>query len=44
MKIMLICQSKLDDSIPDGQFLIEGFGKLFRLDQKEMELVLTLFT
>ena len=31
--ILLISESKLDDSFPDNQFLIEGFGKPFRLDQ-----------
>ena len=31
--ILLISESKLDDSFPDNQFLIEGFGKPFCLDQ-----------
>ena len=26
-------ESKLDDSFPDSQFMIEGFGKAFRLDR-----------
>ena len=29
----MISESKLDYSFPDTQFLIEGFGKPFRLDQ-----------
>ena len=29
----MISESKLDDSFPDSQFLIEGFGKPFRLDR-----------
>ena len=29
----MISESKLDDSFPDSQFLIEGFSKLFRLDR-----------
>ena len=31
--ILMISESKLDDSFPDSQFLIEGFGKPFRLDR-----------
>ena len=31
--IFMISESKLDDSFPDSQFLIEGFGKSFRLDR-----------
>ena len=31
--ISMILESKLDDSFPDSQFLIEGFGKPFRLDR-----------
>ena len=29
----MISESKLDDSFPDSQFLIEGFDKPFRLDR-----------
>ena len=29
----MISESKLDDSFPDGQFVIEGFGKPFHLDR-----------
>ena len=29
----MISESKLDDSFLDSQFLIEGFGKSFRLDR-----------
>ena len=31
--ILMISESKLDDSFPDSQFLIEGFSKPFRLDR-----------
>ena len=31
--ILMISESKLDDSFPDSQFFIEGFGKPFRLDR-----------
>ena len=31
--ILMISESKLDDSFPDSQFLIEGFDKPFRLDR-----------
>ena len=31
--VLMISESKLDDSFPDSQFLIEGFGKPFRLDR-----------
>ena len=31
----MISESKLDDSFPEGQFLIEGFGKPFRLDRNK---------
>ena len=31
--ILMISESKLDDSFLDSQFLIEGFGKSFRLDR-----------
>ena len=29
----MISESKLGDSFPDSQFLIEGFSKSFRLDR-----------
>ena len=31
--ILMISESKLDDSFHDSQFLIEGFSKTFRLDR-----------
>ena len=31
--ILMISGSKLDDSFPGSQFLIEGFDKPFRLDR-----------
>ena len=31
----MISESKLDDSFTEGQFLIEGFGKPFRLDRNK---------
>ena len=30
--IMVFSETKLDGSYPDSQFLIEGFGRPFRLD------------
>ena len=29
----MISESKLDDSFPDGQFFLAGFGTPFRLDR-----------
>ena len=31
--ILMVSESKLDDSFPDSHFLTEGFSKSFRLDQ-----------
>ena len=31
--ILMISESKLDDSFPDSQVLRQGFGKPFRLDR-----------
>ena len=31
--ILMMLESKLDDSFPDSQFLIKGFCKPFRLDR-----------
>ena len=31
--ILMISESKLDDSFLDSQFFIEGFGEPFRLDR-----------
>ena len=30
---MLISETKIDDSFPKGQFLIDGFSALYRLDR-----------
>ena len=29
----MISETKIDDSFPDGQFFLDGFGTSFRLDQ-----------
>ena len=29
----MISETKVDDSFPDGQFFLDGFGKPFRLDR-----------
>ena len=34
IEILMISESKLDDSFPDSQFLMKGFGKPFRADRK----------
>ena len=31
----MISESKLENSFPDGQFLIEGYSAPFRLDQNK---------
>ena len=31
--VMIFCETKLDDSYPTGQFLMDGFKKPFRLDR-----------
>ena len=36
-------ESKLDDLFPDGQFLIERFSKLFRLDRNRNGASIILF-
>ena len=41
--ILMISESKLDDSFPDSQFLIEGFGKPFRLDRNRNGGAIMLF-
>ena len=33
--ILLISESKLDDSFPEGQFVIDGYHVPFRFDQHE---------
>ena len=30
----MISETKVDDSFPDGQFFLDGFGTPFRLDRK----------
>ena len=42
--MLMISESKLDDSFSDGQSLIEGFGKPFRLDRNRNSAGITLFT
>ena len=31
--ILMILETKVDDSFPDGQFFLDGFGTPFRLDR-----------
>ena len=31
--ILMVSETKIDDTFPESQFLIEGFSKLFRLDR-----------
>ena len=33
--VLMISESKLENSFPDGQFLIEGYSAPFRLDQNK---------
>ena len=33
--IMMISETKLDDSIPDDQFLVEGYHASFRFDRNK---------
>ena len=33
--VFMISESKLDGSFPDGQFLIDGFHRLFRFDRNK---------
>ena len=40
----MISGSKLDDSFPDSQFLIEGFSKPIRLDRNRNGGDIMLFT
>ena len=35
--VMIFCETKLDDSYPTAQFVIEGFKKPFRLDRDSNE-------
>ena len=39
----MVSESKLDDSFPENQFLIQGFGKPFRLDQNRNDGGIVLF-
>ena len=39
----MISESKLDNSFPDGQFAIDGFGKPFRLDRNRNGGIACLF-
>ena len=41
--ILMTSVSKLDNSFPDSQFLIEGFGKPFRLDRNRNGGAIMLF-
>ena len=37
--ISMILETKVDDSFPDGQFFLDGFGTPFRLDRNIMLLI-----
>ena len=39
----MVSESKLDDSFPENQFLIQGFGEPFRLDQNRNDGGIVLF-
>ena len=39
----MVSESKLDDLFPENQFLIQGFGKPFRLDQNRNDGGIVLF-
>ena len=41
--VLMISESKLDNSFPDGQFLIEGYGEPFRLDLDKLAGGIILF-
>ena len=51
LDILMISETKLDDSFPEAQFYIEGFRAPFRLDRNKhggvyyytFEIILTLF-
>ena len=43
MDILMISETKVDDSFPDGQFFLDGFGTLFRLDRNRNGGGITLF-
>ena len=34
LDILLISETKLDDSFPSAQFLLDGFSKPYRLDRR----------
>ena len=33
--ILLICETKIDDSFPTDQFIIEGYSIIYRLDRND---------
>ena len=33
--ILLICETKIDDSFPTDQFIIEGYSTIYRLDRND---------
>ena len=41
--ILMISETKVDDSFPDGQFFLDGFGTSFRLDRKRNDGGIMLF-
>ena len=42
--ILMISETKVDDSFPDGQFFLDGFGTPFRLDRNGNGGGIMLFT
>ena len=42
--VLMISESNLDNSVPDGQFLIEGYGAPFRLDRNKLGVVSCFFS
>ena len=41
--VLMISESNLDNSVPDEQFLIEGYGTPFRLDRNKLGVVSCFF-
>ena len=39
----MIWETKVDDTFPDSQFFLDGFGKPFRLDRNRTSRGITLF-
>ena len=35
--ILMICETKIDDSFPTEQFIIEGYSTIYRLDRNDRD-------